>query len=70
MQMVLKELVFAGMLLASRDIFGGINWLKEVKDEADIAKMAEKQKKQYAGCELKGKEAWCNRSWCNRNSCS
>lgn len=51
-----KELVFAGMLLASRDIFGGINWLKEVKDEADIAKMAEKQKKQYAGCELKGKK--------------
>ncbi len=51
-----KELVFAGMLLASRDILGGINWLKEVKDEADIAKMAEKQKKQYAGCELKGKK--------------
>ena len=51
-----KELVFAGMLLASRYIFGGINWLKEVKDEADIAKMAEKQKKQYAGCELKGKK--------------
>lgn len=51
-----KELVFAGMLLASRDIVGGMNWLKEVKDEADIAKMAEKQKKQYAGCELKGKK--------------
>lgn len=51
-----KELVFAGMILASRDIVGGINWLKEVKDEEDIAKMAEKQKKNYAGCELKGKK--------------
>ena len=35
-----KELVFAGMLLASRDIVGGIEWVKSVKDEADIAKMA------------------------------
>ncbi len=51
-----KELVFAGMLLASRDIVGGTNWLNEVKDEEDIAKMAEKQKKQFAGCELKGKK--------------
>jgi len=51
-----KELVLAGMLLASRDIIGGINWLKEVKDEADIAKMAEKQKKLFAGNELKGKK--------------
>ena len=38
-----KELVFAGMLLASRDIVGGIEWVKSVSDEADIAKMAEKQ---------------------------
>lgn len=51
-----KELVFAGMLLACRDIIGGVNWIKEVKDEADIAKLAEKQKKKYAGCELKGKK--------------
>ena len=45
-----KELVFAGMLLASRDIIGGIDWVKENKDEADIAKMAEKAKK--AGCDV------------------
>lgn len=51
-----KELVFAGMLMASRDIVAGINWIKESKDEPDIAKLAEKQKKQYAGCELKGKK--------------
>ena len=51
-----KELVFAGMLLASRDIVGGIEWVKSVSDEADIAKMAEKQKKAYAGTELAGKK--------------
>lgn len=50
-----KELVIAGLLLASRDVTGGINWVKENASEADIAKMAEKQKKAYAGCELKGK---------------
>lgn len=51
-----KELVIAGMLLASRDIVGGINWVAASKDEADIAKLAEKQKKAYAGTELKGKK--------------
>lgn len=51
-----KEMVFAGMLLASRDIVGGIEWIKESKDEADIAKLAEKQKKNYAGCEIAGKK--------------
>ncbi len=50
-----KELVIAGMLLASRDVVGGINWVKDNESEVDIAKMAEKQKKAYAGCELKGK---------------
>lgn len=51
-----KELVLAGMLLASRDIVGGIQWVQTQKGEADIAKMAEKQKKAYAGCELSGKK--------------
>ena len=51
-----KELVFAGMLLASRDIIGGIDWVKENKDEADIAKMAEKAKKAFAGTEIAGKK--------------
>ena len=40
-----KELVIAGMLLASRDVVGGINWVKGAASEADIAKMAEKEKK-------------------------
>ncbi len=51
-----KELVFAGMLLASRDIVGGIEWVRSQSGEADIAKMAEKQKKAYAGTELAGKK--------------
>ena len=34
-----KELVIAGMLLASRDVVGGINWVESAKSEADIAKM-------------------------------
>lgn len=51
-----KELVFAGMLLASRDIVGGIQWVEENKDAEDVAKQAEKAKKAFAGCELKGKK--------------
>ena len=51
-----KELVIAGMLLASRDIIGGINWVQEHEEDGDVAKMAEKAKKAFAGCELEGKK--------------
>lgn len=51
-----KELVFAGMLLAARDIVGGINWCASEEGNADIAKTAEKQKKNFAGTELAGKK--------------
>ena len=51
-----KELVFAGMLLAARDIAGGVNWVRGNKDNADIAKVAEKEKKKFAGTELMGKK--------------
>ena len=51
-----KELVLAGMLLASRDIVGGIEWVAKEKDQEDIDKLAEKQKKQFAGCEIMGKK--------------
>ena len=40
-----KELVIAGMLLAARDIVGGINWVKGYDEDGDIAKAAEKKKK-------------------------
>lgn len=51
-----KELVLAGLFLASRDIVGGIEWCKENKDDANIGKTAEKAKKAFAGCEIKGKK--------------
>ena len=41
-----KEMVIAGMLLASRDIVGGIEWLEKQEATDDIAKLAEKKKKQ------------------------
>ena len=51
-----KELVLAGMLLASRDIVGGIEWVESQKENPDVGKQAEKQKKQFAGCEISGKK--------------
>ena len=51
-----KELVIAGMLLASRDVVGGIEWVKENAGNEDIAKAAEKEKKKFAGTELEGKK--------------
>ncbi len=51
-----KELVIAGMLLASRDVVGGIEWVKENQADANIAKTAEKEKKNFAGTELMGKK--------------
>ena len=51
-----KELVIAGLMLASRDVVDGINWVKENKDEETIAKMAEKKKKAFAGTEVLGKK--------------
>ncbi len=51
-----KELVIAGMLLACRDIVGGINWVTANKDDENIAKAAEKEKKKFAGTELQDKK--------------
>ena len=51
-----KELVLAGMLLASRDIVGGIEWVESQKENPDVGKQVEKQKKQFAGCEISGKK--------------
>ena len=51
-----KELVFAGMLLASRDIVEGVDWVRANWNNEDIAKVAEKEKKRFAGTELQGKK--------------
>ena len=51
-----KELVFAAMLLAARDVVGGINWAASQVDNANVAKDTEKEKKKFAGYELSGKK--------------
>lgn len=51
-----KELVFAGMLLAARDVVGGIEWVKGEEGNVDVAKLAERQKKNFAGSEIAGKK--------------
>ena len=51
-----KELTLAGLLLASRDIIGGVEWVKELKPgETSIAKQVEKGKSQFVGPEIQGK---------------
>lgn len=50
------ELTLCGMLLASRDIIGGVNWVQSIKGSADIGKLVEKGKSQFAGHEIFGKK--------------
>ncbi len=51
-----KELAIAALLLASRDIVGGIEWVKANAADPAIGKAAEKAKKAFAGTEIKGKK--------------
>ena len=51
-----KELVVAALLMASRDLVGGYNWVMENAADPDIAKKVEKQTKNYAGNEIAGKK--------------
>jgi len=51
-----KELVLAGMLLASRDIMGGLYWVRSERQNEDLETLAEKQKKKFAGHEIMGKK--------------
>ena len=51
-----KELVIAGLLMASRDIPGGLSWCKENAEDANITKDTEKSKKAFAGWEIRGKK--------------
>ena len=53
-----KELVLTGLLLASRDVFGGINYVRSlaaVQDEGELNKLVEAEKKRFKGRELVGK---------------
>lgn len=49
------ELALCGMLLSSRDVVGGINWVQTIKDNPDIAKLVEKGKSKFAGHEIRHK---------------
>ena len=50
------ELALCGMLLGSRDVIGGINWVQSIKDTGDVAKKVEKGKSKFAGMEIAGKK--------------
>ena len=50
------ELALCGMFLASRDIIGGVNWVQSIKGSADIGRLVEKGKSQFAGHEIYGKK--------------
>ncbi len=50
-----KELALCALLLASRDIVSGIEWVNTLKDDENASKTVEKGKSKFAGCELKGK---------------
>ncbi len=51
-----KELVIAGLMLASRDIIGGAQWVNSIKEEPGVAKLVEKGKGKFAGKEILGKK--------------
>ena len=51
-----KELVIAGLLLAARDVVGGINWVKANKGAEGLSKLVEKEKSNFAGNEIEGKK--------------
>lgn len=51
-----KELVIAGLLLASRDIIGGNQWVNENQNDENISKTMEKAKSKFAGREIQGKK--------------
>ena len=53
--MAVKELAICAMLLASRDIVGGINWVKGLAGQENIPAQVEKGKSAFVGPELWGK---------------
>jgi D-3-phosphoglycerate dehydrogenase len=53
-----KELIVAALLMGSRDIYGGMNYvqgLTEITDSGEMGKLLEKEKKNFAGSEIQGK---------------
>jgi len=54
--MAVKELAIAALLLTSRDLVGGVNWVKSLPEGTDIAKEVESGKKAFIGPEIYGKK--------------
>jgi D-3-phosphoglycerate dehydrogenase len=50
-----KELTLAALLMCSRDIIGGINWISSAAEKNDITELVEKEKGRFTGPELKRK---------------
>ncbi len=50
-----KEMVLCGLFLGCRDVIGGVQWVKSIKDQGDVAKKVEKGKAQFAGNEIMNK---------------
>ena len=62
-------MVIAGMLLAARDIIGGINWVQEHEEDGNLAKAAEKAEKGICRNRVARKRTGGDRSWCDRCPC-
>ena len=50
-----KELAVCALLLASRDVVGGVKWAESLQGTEGVAKAVEAGKSQFAGCEIAGK---------------
>lgn len=51
-----KEIIIASLILASRNLIEGVNWVSSVKDDPEVAKLVEKKKSMFVGTEIKGKK--------------
>ena len=51
-----KELIVAGILLSSRKIHAGINWVQSLQGQSGVAKLVEKEKGKFVGPEIRGKK--------------
>jgi len=51
-----KEIVMAALVMISRNLVDGINWVNSVKEDPELAKLVEKKKSKFVGSEIMGKK--------------
>ncbi|EHQ87967.1 phosphoglycerate dehydrogenase [Desulfosporosinus youngiae] len=51
-----KEMVIAALIIAARNIVGGVNWVNSCGADPEVAKLVEKNKSKFSGTEVKGKK--------------